>query len=116
MNETGTEMEPGAFGVEDRQKICHPGLIPLPREVLGLLTRLRRGPQRITARLLAGERDQGVFRVFEGQPDALFVLGKRRLGARIGGFDARPHASQVKGRPEDAGTDRERVTAALEEA
>ena len=75
----------GAFGVEDREKICHPELIPLPRQVLGLLTRLRRGPQRITARLLAGERDQGGFRVFEGEQDALFVLGERRLGARIGG-------------------------------
>ena len=45
----------GAFSVEDREKICHPGLIPLPRQVLGLFTRLRRGPQRIAALLLAGE-------------------------------------------------------------
>lgn len=103
------------FSVEDGQKVGHPELIPLTRQVLRLLTRLRRGPQQVTACLLAGEIDQGVFCVLEGEQDALFVERERRLGAGVGAPDARPDASQVEGRPKDAGTDRERVTAALAE-
>ena len=80
-------------------------MIPLSREVLGLLARLRRGPQRLTACLLAGKSDQSVFRVFKGEQDALFVLRQGRLRARIGGSDTRPDTAQVKGCPKDVGTD-----------
>ena len=58
VSETILGFQQGAFGVEDRQKVCYPELIPLARQVLCLLTRLRRGIQQVTAFLLAGKIDQ----------------------------------------------------------
>jgi hypothetical protein len=107
--------EKGAFGDEDGQKVCHPELIALGRQVHRLLTRLRRGLQQITTRLLTGEIDQGIFRLFEGEQDTLFVLDEGHLGTGIGASDARQDRSQIEARPKDAGTDGERVTAALAE-
>ena len=64
------------FSVEDGQKVCHAELIPLAGQVLRLLTRLRRGVKQVTACLLTGEIDQGVFCLLEGEQDALFVLAR----------------------------------------
>jgi hypothetical protein len=52
VRETILRCQPRPFRVEDGQKVGHPELIALARQILRLLTRLRRGVQPVTACLL----------------------------------------------------------------
>ncbi len=72
---------------------------------LSLAAAASRSDSRRLWRMAVG--DQRAFRVLERVQHRPLIAGKRRIGLRLGGTDARAHAAKIEGRPGNARSERE---------